>query len=185
MEMIIIGGSAGSFNIILSILRGLDKNIQVPIILILHRLKNSDSSLEKHLQLNSHYQVKEAEDKEFAKKGFLYTAPSDYHLLLEENGSFSLDSSELVNYSRPSIDVTFESFSYVLKKKCCGILLSGSNHDGAKGLKLIAENGGISIVQDCKEAEFNVMPKSAIKIYENHNILTVNNIIKKLNHEAK
>jgi two-component system chemotaxis response regulator CheB len=183
MEMIIIGGSAGSFNVILSILKSLDKNMLTPIIIILHRLKNADSSLEKHLQLHSHYNVKEAEDKEVIKKGFLYTVPANYHLLLEENRQFSLDSSELVNYSRPSIDVTFESFSTVLKEKCSGILLSGSNHDGARGLKLIAENGGKSIVQDCNEAEFDVMPKAAIQIYGHHKVLTLNNIIKNLNKE--
>lgn len=181
--MIIIGGSAGSFNVILSILKGLDKNIKTPIVLVLHRLKNSTSMLEKHLQLNTHHIVKEAEDKESVKEGFLYTAPSDYHLLLEENISFSLDYSELVNYSRPSIDVTFESFSQVLREKCCGILLSGSNQDGARSLKLMAENGGKTIVQDCFEAEFDVMPRSAIKIYENHDVLTLNNIIKKMNNE--
>jgi two-component system chemotaxis response regulator CheB len=183
MEMIIIGGSAGSFSIILSILKGLDKKIQTPIVVILHRLKNVDSSLEKHLQLYSHYKVKEAEDKEVVKKGYLYTVPANYHLLLEENRHLSLDSSELINYSRPSIDVTFESFSTVLKEKCSGILLSGSNHDGARGLKLIAENGGKSIVQDCNEAEFDIMPKAAIQIYEYHKVLTLNNIIKNLNKE--
>jgi two-component system chemotaxis response regulator CheB len=184
MNMIIIGGSAGSFQIILSILKGLDKNIQTPIILVLHRLKNVDSSLEKHLQLNSHYKVKEAEDKDYVEKGVLYTVPADYHLLLEENGRLSLDSSEPVNYSRPSIDVTFESFSTVLKDKCYGVLLSGSNHDGAKGLKFIAENGGITIVQDCNEAEFDIMPKAAIQIYEHHKVLTLNDIIKNLNDES-
>lgn len=185
MEMIIIGGSAGSFQIILSILKGLDKKMQIPIVIVLHRLKNVDSSLEKHLQSNTHYKVKEAEDKEIVEKEILYTVPADYHLLLEENGSFSLDSSELVNYSRPSIDVTFESFSTVLKEKCIGILLSGANNDGAKGLKLIAENGGTTIVQDCNEAEFDVMPKAAIQIYGHHKVLTLNNVIKKLNHETK
>jgi two-component system chemotaxis response regulator CheB len=185
MEMIIIGGSAGSFNCILSILKGLDEKMQVPIVIILHRLKNANSMLEKHLQLHTHYTVKEAEDKEFVKKAYIYTAPTDYHLLLEENSSFSLDSSEAVNYSRPSIDVTFESVSNVLKENCCGILLSGSNKDGAEGLKQIAENGGFTIVQDCNEAEFDVMPKSAISIYNKHSVLNLNNIITKLNQYAK
>jgi two-component system chemotaxis response regulator CheB len=184
MDMIVIGGSAGSFQIILSILKGLDKSMQTPIILILHRLKNVDSSLEKHLQLNSHYKIKQAEEKDFIEKGVLYTVPADYHLLLEENMRISLDSSEPVNYSRPSIDVTFESVSTVLKDKCCGVLLSGSNQDGAKGLKCIAKNGGKTIVQDCNEAEFDIMPKAAIQIYEHHNVLTLNNIIKNLNDES-
>ncbi|ESU28999.1 hypothetical protein FLJC2902T_10320 [Flavobacterium limnosediminis JC2902] len=182
MEMIVIGGSAGAFQTLLSILEGMDKKIRIPIVLVLHRLKDQGSLLEKHIQLMTHYKVKEAEDKEFVKEGFLYTAPPGYHLLLEEDRSFSLDSSEMVNYSRPSIDVTFESFSRVLKEKCCGILLSGSNHDGAKGLKKIADNGGKTIVQDPDEAEFAVMPKAAIEIYKKHDVVTSNNIIKRLNY---
>lgn len=183
MKMIVIGGSAGSFQIILSILKGLDKKVQVPIIFVFHRLKNTDSLLESHIQLYTDYKVKEAEDKEKVKNGYLYIAPADYHLLLEEDLTLSLESSELVNFGRPSIDVSFESFSQVLKENCCGILLSGSNHDGAKGLKMIAENGGLTIVEDCNEAEFNVMPRSAIEIYKKHNVLTFNKIIDRLNEE--
>jgi two-component system chemotaxis response regulator CheB len=85
---------------------------------------------EEYLQLQSHYTVKEAEDKEFVKTGHIYIVPSDYHLLLNDNLSFSLDASEEVNY-RPSIDVSFESF-LCFKRDCCGILLSGANHDGAR-----------------------------------------------------
>ncbi|MGG7035033.1 MAG: chemotaxis protein CheB [Flavobacterium sp.] len=183
MKMILIGGSAGSFQVLLSILKGLDKKIQVPIIFIFHRLKNVDSLLETHIQLHTHYKVKEAEDKEKIKNGYLYTAPADYHLLLEEDLTISLESSELVNFSRPSIDVSFESFSQVLKENCCGILLSGFSHDGAKGLKEIAENGGFTIIEDCNEAKFDVMPKSAIEIYNKHTILTIDKIIKWLNDE--
>jgi two-component system, chemotaxis family, protein-glutamate methylesterase/glutaminase len=181
IEMIVIGGSAGSFNTLLSILEGLEHHVEIPIIFILHRLKNSKSLLEKHLQIKTHYKVKEAEDKELIQKGTLYTVPSDYHLLIEENRKISLDASELVNFSRPSIDVTFISVSKVLKEKCCGILLSGSSMDGAKGLKTIVENGGIGIVQDIKEAEFEVMPLSAINIYPDHKMLNHNEIIKFLN----
>lgn len=185
MDMIIIGGSAGSFNTILSILNGLDKSVSVPIVIVLHRLKNCESSFEDILRNNTHYIVKEIEDKEIIKKGILYTAPSNYHLLLEENYTFSLDVSDLVNYSRPSIDVTFESASAILKEKCCGILLSGANNDGAEGLKLIAENNGTTIIQDCQEAEFDNMPKAAKLIYKSHQELNTTNIINKLNNEYR
>lgn len=184
MKMIIIGGSAGSFDLIISILKGLDKEMKIPIVIILHRLKNAKTVLEDYLQQQSHCIVKEAEDKEIAKEGYVYIAPSNYHLLLNENLSFSLDISEEVNYSRPSIDVSFESFSYVLKGRCCGILLSGANNDGATGLKKIAENGGETIVQDCDEAEFTSMPRSAIEIYKNHTVCTLKNIIIKMNNYA-
>ncbi|MBC7846212.1 MAG: chemotaxis protein CheB [Flavobacterium sp.] len=185
MKLVIIGGSAGSFNLILSILNELDRDMETPIVIILHRLKNTSTILEDYLQLQSHYIVKEAEDKEFIKNGHVYLAPSDYHLLLEENLSFSLDTSEKVNYSRPSIDVSFESFSYVLKENCCGILLSGANADGAIGLKVIAQNKGISIVQDYNEAEYNTMPRAAIELYKEHTVLTVKDIIKKINNYGK
>ena len=183
--MIIIGGSAGSFNLIISILKELDREMTVPIVIVLHRLKRAKTILEDYLQFQSHYIVKEAEDKEFIKPGHLYTAPANYHLLLDDNLSFSLDVSEEVNYSRPSIDVTFESFSYALKEKCFGILLSGASHDGAAGLKIIAENGGETIVQDYNEAEFPSMPRAAVELYKDHTVCTLNNIIKKMNNYAK
>lgn len=183
-EVIIIGGSAGAFNSILSIINNLDKSIKIPIVIVLHRLKNSTSSFETILQRNTHYTVKEIEDKEKMEKGFLYTAPSDYHVLLEEGNTFSLDVSELVNYSRPSIDVTFESFSDALKERCCGILLSGSNQDGAIGLKIMSQNNGLTIIQDCDEAEFAIMPKSAKTIWNKHKELNTLNIINTLNNEC-
>lgn len=185
MKMIIIGGSAGSFNVILSILKELDKDMHLPIVIILHRLKNAKTILEDYLQTQSHYIVKEAEDKEYVKSGYIYTAPSDYHVLLNENLSFSLDASEEVNYSRPSIDVSFESFSCVLKDNCCGILLSGANQDGARGLKMIAENGGETIVQDGDEAEFPAMPRAAIELYKKHTVYKLKDIVKKINNYAK
>lgn len=182
-EVIIIGGSAGAFDAILSILNHLDKSINIPIVIVLHRLKNTASSFETILQRNTHYVVKEIEDKEKMEKGFLYTAPADYHVLLEEGNTFSLDVSEAVNFSRPSIDVTFESFSTLLKEKCCGILLSGSNQDGANGLKIMAENNGNTIIQDCNEADFSVMPKAAKIIYNKHKELNTTNIINTLNND--
>jgi len=185
MEVIIIGGSAGSYEYILSILDGLDIKLVIPIVIVLHRPKNTESFLEKQLQLRTHYTVKEAENNEFMQERYIYTVPADYHLLLERDKKFSLDTSEKVNFSRPSIDVVFESFSEILKVNCCGILLSGSNNDGAQGLKLIAENGGVTMVQDLTEAEFDMMPKAAVEIYKNHQIVSLDIIIKKINQYAK
>lgn len=144
--MIIIGGSAGSFDVILSILNGLYRQISVPIVIISHRLKNAKSSFDGVLQKHTHYIVKEIEDKEIIKNGKLHAVPSNYHLLLETNNSFSLDVSELVNYSRPSIDVSFESFSTVVKENAAAYYSSRSNNDGSNGLKYIAENKGIGII---------------------------------------
>lgn len=182
-ELISIGGSSGAFNSIISILKGINKEIEIPIVVVLHRLKNSKSTFESILQTHTHYKVKEIEDKEIIQKGILYIAPSNYHVLLESDGTFSLDVSEDVNYSRPSIDVTFESCSLILKEKCLGILLSGSNSDGALGLKHMALNKGKTIIQDCDEAEFDNMPKAAKNLYKNHDELTIVNIIKTINNE--
>jgi two-component system chemotaxis response regulator CheB len=182
-EVLIIAGSAGAFDCLLSILKGMDKVIDTPIVVLLHRLKNAESNFESILQINTHYTVKEIEDKEPMKKGTLYTAPPDYHVLLEADKTFSLDVSEVVNYSRPSIDVLFESFSLILKEKCLGILLSGSNNDGAKGLKIMAELNGKTIIQDISEAAFKSMPLAAKQMYDNHNELDIKNIIKLLNNE--
>lgn len=184
-EAILIGGSAGAFKCILSILKAIDRTIEIPIVVVLHRLKNSKSNFESLLQLNTHYTVKEIEDKEPIKKGILYTTPSDYHVLLEHDYTFSLDGSEAVNYSRPSIDVVFESFAMIFKENCMGILLSGANDDGAKGLKLMAELDGKTIIQDCQEAEYNTMPLAAKNSYKHHQELNVENIIKLLNNEYK
>lgn len=184
-KVIIIGGSAGAFSCILSILKGLDKTLDTPIVIVLHRLKNTESTFEAILQKHTHYKVKEIDDKEKIQRGILYTAPADYHVLLEEDFTFSLDVSEQVNYSRPSIDVTFESFALVLQEKCFGILLSGSNSDGALGLKRIAENNGTTIIQDCNEAEYDNMPKAAKNSYKYHKELNTINTIKTLNNEPR
>lgn len=184
-DTIVIGGSAGAFDCILSILKGLDKSIDTPIVIVLHRLKNAESTFESILQSHTHYRVKEIENNDHLQKGVLYTVPADYHVLLESDLSFSLDVSEAVNYSRPSIDVIFESFSLVLEDKCLGILLSGSNEDGAKGLKIIAENNGRTVIQDCTEADYENMPNAAKKIYKYHLELNTKNIIKLLNNEYK
>ena len=184
-EAILIGGSAGAFNCILSILKSIDGTIDIPLVVILHRLKKSESNFESILQLNTHYIVKEIEDKEPMLKGVLYTAPADYHVLLEQDRTFSLDGSEAVNYSRPSIDVVFESFAMTLKENCMGILLSGANSDGAKGLQLMAELQGKTIIQDCIEADFSTMPLAAKNSYNYHQELNIENIIKLLNNEYK
>ncbi|MDG2433695.1 chemotaxis protein CheB [Flavobacterium sp.] len=184
-EVILIGGSAGAFNCIISILKGIDRSLDIPIVVILHRLKNAETNFESILKMNTHYTVKEIEDKEPIQRGMLYTAPPDYHVFLEEDRTLSLDVSEAVNYSRPSIDVIFESFSLVLKEKCMGILLSGANGDGAKGLQLMAELNGTTVIQDCIEADFNNMPKAAKARYKQHQELTIENIIKLLNNEYK
>jgi two-component system, chemotaxis family, protein-glutamate methylesterase/glutaminase len=160
-ELVIIGGSAGSLEAFLEMVPHLPADTGLVYLLVLHR-KNSDSVLTSLLSEKTSMAVKEAEEKESIMPGTLYIAPADYHLLIEQTRTFSLDDSEKVNYSRPSIDVSFESAAEVYGPKLIGILLSGANSDGALGLKSILEAGGRTIVQDPQEASVSYMPQSAI-----------------------
>jgi len=161
-KLIIIGGSAGSLQVLIYILRHLRPDCRVPIVIVMHRSTVHESTLADVLSHASKLEVKEAEDKETIKGGIIYLAPADYHLLIEKNGSFSLDDSEKVQFSRPSIDVAFQSAADAYGKSLLGILLSGANNDGADGFADIRRGGGVLIVQDPKKATATAMPQSAI-----------------------
>ena len=121
-------------------------------------------------------QIMEAEEKEVLQPGWIYVAPSNYHLLIEEDKTFCLDSSDLVDFSRPSIDVTFESASQVYGEGLVGVLLSGSNTDGSYGMQCIERKGGVVVVQDPAEAEFKTMPASCIHSLDKPRIYTLSQI---------
>lgn len=161
-EILMIGGSAGSLDVVLRILDGLPKTINLSIVIVLHRKSSSDSSLTRLLDIRSAVSVKEAEEKEKIIPGMIYVAPADYHLLIERDHTFSLDSSEKVQFSRPSIDVTFQSAAEVYKSSTAALLLSGANSDGSEGMKAIADMDGLTIVQNPITAEVPFMPKAAI-----------------------
>ena len=161
-KLIVIGGSAGCLQIVLYILSNLPAGFAVPIVIVVHRGVYNDSPLISLLSNTCKLEVKEAEDKEPIIPGRVYVAPADYHLLIEKNLSFSLDDSEKVKFSRPSIDVTFQSAADVYGKLLLGILLSGANDDGADGFADIRRAGGTLIVQDPQTAIVNTMPLSAI-----------------------
>jgi len=161
-DMIIIGGSSGSLPVLMQIVRGLPENFRLPLVIIIHRMKNVESHLKTLLSVTR--KITEPEDKEPILPGHIYLAPQNYHLLAEDDHTFSMDYSEYVNFSRPSIDVAFMSFSSVYKEKTMGILLSGANKDGAEGLNEIIKAGGCGIVQDPITAESPVMPEAALKI---------------------
>jgi len=161
-KVVIIGGSAGGLNALLQILPDLHSLNSFALVIVLHRRGTDDLTLEELIKLKTAIQVRAIEDKELLLPGFVYVAPSNYHLLFEKDGTFSLDTSEKVNYSRPSIDVSFESAAEVYGDSLIGILLSGSNSDGTEGLKYIQKAGGIIIVQDPKTADMSFMPNNAI-----------------------
>lgn len=160
-KVLIIGGSAGSLEVLLSILPRLMPLPDYAIVIIVHRKNSEDNTLEELFTLKSAIPVSEVEDKTQLMPGYMFIAPSGYHLLFESNGNVSLDASEKINYSRPSIDVGFESAAEVYGNRLTALLLSGANADGTNGLVAIKQNGGTVAIQDPEDAEMPFMPQSA------------------------
>lgn len=179
-KIIAIGGSAGSLDMVLKIIAALPSNTQSVIIIILHRKTTTDSILPDLLSSKTTLPVKEVEDKEPIQPGTIYIAPPDYHLLIEDRETFSLDSSEKVQYSRPSIDVTFESIALCFGADVTGILLSGANADGAEGLACIKAAGGYTIVQDPASADVGYMPQQAIDLGVVDSVLSASAIVEEI-----
>lgn len=161
-ELIVIGGSSGSLDVVLKLLANIRKGITFSIVIVLHRKTTSDSTLAELLTIRSSLPVREVEDKDSLSPGVIYLAPSDYHLLFDKKYVFALDDSEKINYSRPSIDVTFESAAEAYGHSVSAILLSGANADGTEGLKAIHQQGGITIIQHPETATFPYMPQQAL-----------------------
>lgn len=176
-RLIIIGGSAGSLQVILKLFTGIENNYPVPVVIVLHRSQaGADLLLEELVGYKTGLQVKELEEKEIPVAGWVYLCPPDYHLLFEEDGSFTLDYSEKINFSRPSIDVTFQSAADVFGKSLVCILLSGANADGAEGLAYVKQMNGITIVQHPDEAEVSYMPQQALLRKKSDYVLTTEEI---------
>ena len=154
--------------------------LQKTVIIILHRKKNFASEIEKLFAGNSSVRIKEISDKEPIQLNTIYIAPANYHTLIEQTGTFSLDVSDEVWYSRPSIDVTFESAADVYKERCTAILFSGANQDGAQGLLKLRNSGSLTIVQDPDDAEIADMPQAAVNINAAEYILTADEIFELL-----
>ncbi|HTM66266.1 MAG TPA: chemotaxis protein CheB [Flavipsychrobacter sp.] len=162
-KAIIIGGSAGSLSVLLEVLPQLSQDISAAIIIVLHRKSTTDSLLVELFSSKTSVPVSEAAEKELIEPGKIYVAPADYHLLIEQDFSFSFDASEKINFSRPSIDVSFESAAEVFRESLVGILLSGANADGVVGLQAIRSFGGTTIAQRPDTAEVPYMPEQAIQ----------------------
>lgn len=162
-EALIIGGSAGSLEVLLKVLPGLNSSLEFPIIIVLHRKSGKDSILTDLLAHKTTLKVKEVTEKEKAESNTIYIAPPDYHLLIENDRTFSLDASEKVNFSRPSIDVTFESAAAVYGENVVCLLLSGANSDGTAGFREVMKQGGRTFVQNPETASVNYMPANALQ----------------------
>jgi two-component system chemotaxis response regulator CheB len=161
-RLLAIGGSAGSLQVILSLLPAIGEGFPMPVLVVLHRNSVFESSLEDLFASRTNMPIKEVEEKEILYKGVVYICPADYHVLLEQDHSFSLDYSERVHFSRPSIDVTFRSAADVYGPGLICLLLSGGNADGVEGMQYARERGGVTIVQDPATAEVPYMPQQAV-----------------------
>ena len=161
-QIIVIGGSAGAMAALTKLLPVFPTGYPLPIVIAQHLHPWQDDYHLEHFGDQCALPVKEARDKESIEAGTIYFAPPNYHLLINDDKTFSLSIDDKVNYARPSIDVLFESAVDVYAPWLVGVILTGANNDGAEGLRLIKERGGLAIVQDPQTAESAYMPKAAL-----------------------
>lgn len=159
---VVIGASAGALEALSSMLPLLPPDFPLPILIVVHIPPDKRSVLAELFEAKCQIEVVEVEDKEPIKPGTVYFSPPDYHLLVEGEDRLALSSEEPVLFSRPSIDVLFESASDVWGERLISIILTGANSDGAKGVKAVSAAGGTVIVQDPGEASASAMPEAAI-----------------------
>lgn len=163
IEGIVIGASAGGIDALSVLLPALPAGLRAPLFIVLHLPRERPSLLVEIFDRRCALPVREAEDKEPVAPGTVYFAPPDYHLLLEKNGQIALSADEPVHYSRPSIDVLFESAADVYGARLLGIILTGANEDGACGLQAVHRAGGVTVVQEPQSAQVPLMVVSALQ----------------------
>lgn len=176
-KAVVIGGSAGSFQGIVKILAALPGDFPLPVFMALHRLKHVRHGFVEALSLKSALPVVEPDDKAPIRKSTVYLAPANYHMSIELGNYFSLSTEEMVNNSRPSIDITLSSAAYAYRNKLIGILLSGANRDGGLGMKNIKDKGGFTIVQEPSECMIDTMPRAAMSLTTIDHVLNIDGII--------
>ncbi len=158
----VVGGSAGSLEPLAALLRALPPEMTLPVAIVVHLPRSGPSALVPALSARCQRRVLEAQDKQRLALSTVYVAPPDYHLLVDEGAALALSVDEPVHFSRPAIDVLFESAADALGAGVAGILLSGASDDGARGLRAIERAGGLAIVQSPEEAACRAMPDAAI-----------------------
>ena len=161
-SIVAVGTSWGGLSAMRQLLGALPRGFPIPIIVVQHRAKDSDLLLSQLLQDSTDLKVCEIEDKDVLQPGRVHVAPADYHVMLEL-GFASLTVEGPVRFSRPSIDVTFDSVADTYGPAAIAVVLTGANEDGARGLAQIARRGGRALVQDPKTAEIPIMPQAAIR----------------------
>jgi two-component system chemotaxis response regulator CheB len=175
-QAVVIGASSGGIKALGKILPALPASYSIPIIIVIHLPDDKPSLLTGVFRNKVKLKVKEADEKEEIVGGTIYFAPPGYHLLVEKNKTFSLSNEKAVLFSRPSIDVLFESAADTYGQGLVGILLTGANEDGALGLKKIKEAGGLTLIQNPASAEEKRMPNSGLPYVLFENILSLKKI---------
>lgn len=159
---VVIGASAGALEALSALLPALPRRFPLPVLIVVHVPPDRHSVLAELLARHCALPVTEAEDKVPVRGGVVYFAPPDYHLLVEMDKTLSLSNDEPVLFSRPSIDVLFESAADVYGPQLTGVVLTGASEDGARGLQAVIAAGGQGIVQDPASAQAAAMPAAAI-----------------------
>ncbi|MGZ5200278.1 MAG: chemotaxis protein CheB [Telluria sp.] len=162
IEVVVIGASAGGIEALLKLLPALPPSMKLAVVCILHMPPDRDSRLAELFDQRVQVPVRDAADKEGIRPGVVYFAVPGYHLSVERDRTFSLSCEAPVHFARPAIDVLLESAADAYGSALAGILLTGANHDGAAGMARIQACGGLTIVQDPKEAQSPTMPQHAI-----------------------
>ncbi|MEB2846691.1 chemotaxis protein CheB [Rhizobiales bacterium RZME27] len=175
-KAVVIGASAGALEALTSILPTLSKDFRLPIMIVVHIPPDKRSVLAELFRAKSSVEVIEVEDKEPIRPGTAYFAPPDYHLLIEDQETLGLTNEEPVLFSRPSIDVLFESAADVYGAGAVAVLLTGANHDGAKGASAIARVGGHVIIQDPRSAFASAMPEAGLASCPDATVLSLDGI---------
>ena len=173
LQALVIGASAGAVDALLRILPSLPGDYPLPLMIVVHLPPYCESTLASLLAARCQIIVKEAEDKEPILPGTAYLAPPNYHLLVEPDWRLSLSSDEPVLYSRPSIDVLFESAADAFGNALTGVILTGANSDGARGLRAVCNAGGQGLVQTPASAEAAAMPQAALNACPTARALTL------------
>ncbi|MGE0083729.1 MAG: chemotaxis protein CheB [Desulfococcaceae bacterium] len=161
-DAIVIGVSAGGMEALPIVMEPLPEDFPVPILIVQHISPHSDGYMSRYLDSVCHVQVREAGEKDELRPGTVYLAPANYHLLVEDDLTLSLSVEERVNFARPSVDVLFETAAEAFGSRLVGIILTGANRDGSRGLKKIRQNGGLTIAQSPETAFAEDMPRAAI-----------------------
>jgi two-component system chemotaxis response regulator CheB len=183
-QAIVIGASAGALDALSRLLSPLPAGYPLPIIVVVHLPNDKKSMIAELLQAKCRIAVREAEDKESLETGTVYIAPSDYHLLVEPGLYLSLSNDEPVLFSRPAVDVLFESAADVFGAGLTGIILTGASNDGAQGLKAVMDEGGVGIVLDPREAYAPVMPEAALRLCPQAKVMSLDDIATHLKETA-